>query len=123
MPVGRPAGLPKSGGRHKGTPNLTTKAKAAKIAESGLVPLDYMLAVLRNKKAPAAERMDAAKAAAPYVHSKLAAVTHSGSLGTYDAAKLANLSLEELTAFEAFLARIAAVSAAPDGDPGGDSEA
>ena len=35
-------------------------------------PLDYMLEQLRDESAPDATRMDAAKAAAPYCHARLA---------------------------------------------------
>lgn len=44
------------------------------------MPLDYMLDILRNVEASPADRMDAAKAAAPYLHAKLASVEHSGAL-------------------------------------------
>jgi hypothetical protein len=50
-------------------------------AEGGIMPLDYMLGVLRDEGQEAAIRMDAAKAAAPYVHAKLASVEHSGKDG------------------------------------------
>lgn len=59
------------GGRTKGTPNKATAAKAAAVAASGLTPLDYMLLVFRDESLPAELRLDAAKAAAPYVHPKL----------------------------------------------------
>lgn len=68
----------KTGGRAAGTPNKASAAKAAAIEASGLTPLDYMLSVLRDEGRDTAERMDAAKAAAPYVHSKLASVEHKG---------------------------------------------
>jgi hypothetical protein len=42
------------------------------LAESGITPLEYMLAVLRDEERTPAERMEAAKAAAPYVHARLA---------------------------------------------------
>src|SRR5215510_6783658 len=74
----------KTGGRQKGTPNKATVKKAAVIAAieaSGLTPLDFLVAVMRNTEAPAHERMDAAKAAAPYMHAKLAAMTVSGPNG------------------------------------------
>lgn len=45
------------------------------------MPLEYMLAVLRDVTKPAEDRMDAAKAAAPYVHAKLASVEHKGDGG------------------------------------------
>lgn len=64
----------KTGGRSAGTPNKATAAKAAAIEASGLTPLDYMLSVLRDEGRDTAERMDAAKAAAPYVHPKLSNV-------------------------------------------------
>jgi hypothetical protein len=61
----------KTGGRKKGIPNKATAAKAAAIAESGLTPLDYLLSVVRDETAETPVRVDAAKAAAPYVHPKL----------------------------------------------------
>lgn len=73
--AGRPKGLPKSGGRQRGTPNKAVAAKEAEIAASGLTPLDYMLSILRDVEKPYAERFDAAKNAAPYCHPKLAATT------------------------------------------------
>lgn len=59
-------------GRKKGVPNKATFARERAIAASGLTPLDYMLKVMRNTKAPAARRDWAASAAAPYVHPRLA---------------------------------------------------
>ena len=70
----------KSGGRVKGVPNKATAAKAAEVAASGLTPLDYMLAVLRDAGNPADMRLDAANKAAPYVHPRLAAIEHSGGM-------------------------------------------
>lgn len=64
----------KTGGRGKGTPNRATAAKAAEIAASGLTPLDYMLNVLRDENIEWRRRDEMAKAAAPYVHPKLATV-------------------------------------------------
>jgi hypothetical protein len=52
-----------------------------KAAEGGIMPLDYMLTVLRDEEMDASTRMDAAKAAAPYVHAKLASVEHKGEDG------------------------------------------
>lgn len=68
----------KTGGRAKGTPNKATAAKAAEIAASGLTPLDFMLSVLRDEDRTLDVRMDAAKAAAPYVHPKRAPVDSDG---------------------------------------------
>lgn len=79
--MARPKGLPKTGGRKRGSHNKAAAAKAAAIEASGLTPLDYMLGVLRNEAMPDALRFVAAKAAAPYVHPKLASVEHSGKDG------------------------------------------
>ena len=44
-------------------------------------PLDFLLKVMWNKNAPAVLRIDAAKAAAPYVHKKQPiALQHSGEI-------------------------------------------
>ena len=65
-------------GRPKGSRNKATTARQAKIAASGKTPLDFMIDHLRDESAPMAERIDCAKAAAPYVHPKLQATTISG---------------------------------------------
>lgn len=45
------------------------------MAEAGgIMPLEFMLQIMRDPEADRAERLDMAKAAAPYVHAKLAAV-------------------------------------------------
>lgn len=69
MAVGR-----KTGGRTKGVTNKASAAKAAAIEASGLTPLDYLLSILRDANNDQASRVDAAKAAAPYVHPRLATV-------------------------------------------------
>lgn len=70
----------KTGGRQKGTPNKKTAATVAAVEAGGITPLDYLLAVMRDADKPADIRTDAAKAAAPYVHPKLAAIEHSGGI-------------------------------------------
>lgn len=70
----------KTGGRVAGVPNKATQARQAAIAASGLTPLDYMLKLLRDESQPGDVRLDAAKAAAPYVHPRLAAVEMSGDV-------------------------------------------
>ncbi len=72
--MARPKGLPKTGGRQKGVTNKATAAKIAEVEASGLTPLDYMLTRLRDENLDHEIRMDAAKAAAPYCHARLAAV-------------------------------------------------
>lgn len=61
-------------GRKPGAINKAT-AKAREAAEAGgVMPLDFMLQRMRDEEAPMAERMDMAKAAAPYVHAKLTSI-------------------------------------------------
>ncbi len=83
MAIGR-----KTGGRQRGTPNKRTQRLEAQVEAvqkcvgvSGMTtPLEYMLAVMRNPDLDAALRFEAARASAPYVHARLAAVAveHSG---------------------------------------------
>lgn len=64
----------KTGGRKKGTRNkATTEARAAAEA-NGILPLDYMLAVMRDPEASTGRRDGMAMAAAPYLHPKLSAL-------------------------------------------------
>ena len=69
-------------GRPKGVPNKANAERQAAIAASGLTPLDYMLAVLRDENADDQRRMEAAKSAAPYVHPRLASMEHGGKDGS-----------------------------------------
>ena len=66
-----PRGGWRGGGRKKGIPNKTNKAVREKAAATGILPLEYMLKIMRNEKAPVERRDEMAKAAAPYLHSKM----------------------------------------------------
>ena len=68
------------GGRQKGTPNKATAARQAEIAKSGQTPLDYMLNIMRDPKQPKQRRDEMAKAAAPYVHPRIAAMQSNSAL-------------------------------------------
>lgn len=68
-------------GRPAGAVTRKTREIAEGAAAEGITPLDYMLSVLRDETQAPAARMDAAKAAAPYVHAKLASVEHKGEDG------------------------------------------
>jgi hypothetical protein len=68
-------------GRKPGASTRMNEAARAAAAEGGLMPLDFMLQVLRDETNTTEDRMDAAKAAAPYVHAKLASVEHKGEDG------------------------------------------
>jgi hypothetical protein len=56
---------------------MNERARKEALAE-GISPLAYMLRILRDEGQDQATRMDAAKAAAPYVHARLATIEHSG---------------------------------------------
>ena len=64
-------------GRPKGAASKANEEARRKAAESGITPLEYMLAVYRNPKNKPARRDAMAVAAAPYCHSRLSSVTHS----------------------------------------------
>ena len=77
----RPKGLPKTGGRKRGSRNKRTimqqqqsKTIVQAAKEAGLTPLEYMLKVMRDPETPPQRRDDMAKACAPYMHARLAAV-------------------------------------------------
>lgn len=84
----RPKGTPKTGGRKKGTPNKRSLAQQSKAAKGGIMPLDYMLKVLRaplpKVKDPEERRFQQARKdkmadwAAPYLHPKLMPVNKTG---------------------------------------------
>lgn len=71
-------------GRKPGTVNKATAAAREMAEATGQTPLQFMLGVMRDPEAPKADRMDMAKAAAPYVHAKLssieAKVEHEGDI-------------------------------------------
>lgn len=68
-------------GRKKGALTERTRAIAEGAAAQGETPLEYMLRVLRDPTVEHERRDDMAKAAAPYVHAKLASVAHTGKDG------------------------------------------
>ena len=61
-------------GRPKGSPNKATASREAYYAKQGIMPLDYMLQVLRDENSSEADKRWAAQAAAPYSHPRLATV-------------------------------------------------
>lgn len=65
-------------GRKPGVPNKVTAKREAEIASSGLTPLDFMLSVLRDESRELADRLYAAKNAAPYCHPKRVPVDGDG---------------------------------------------
>lgn len=77
-------------GRKKGSLTQKTREIAEQAADAGITPLEYMLQIMRAPSdhedpkvqgAREAMRFEAAKAAAPYIHPRLAAVEHTGGDG------------------------------------------
>jgi hypothetical protein len=68
------------GGRKAGTLNKRTAQQVEAVISTGQTPLEYLTSVYQNPDEDQAKRIDAAKAAAPYVHPKLS-VEHSGKDG------------------------------------------
>jgi hypothetical protein len=64
----------KTGGRQKGARNRATEEARAAAAAAGVLPLDYMLSVMRDPAADHRRRDAMAMAAAPYLHARLTAI-------------------------------------------------
>ena len=71
-------------GRKKGSPNRKSRELQAKVEAEGVTPLAYLLSVMRSEANEQAVRIDAAKAAAPFVHAKLSSVELGGEIGVRD---------------------------------------
>lgn len=102
-PGGRRAGA----GRKKGSASKKTREIADRAAAEGITPLEFMLAVMRSPsdhqdpKIQAGRevmRFEAAKAAAPYIHPRLAAIEHTGGLVVKNAADLTDAELAAIAA-------------------------
>ena len=98
-------------GRPNGSRNKASVKREAEIKASGLTPLDYMLNVLRDEKAPKEDRMWAAQHAASFVHPKLSAIEHSGTGGPSQHEAITNEEIEK---------EVAERFAAPDRSEGKD---
>jgi hypothetical protein len=70
-PLGKPN---PNGGRKKGAIGKKTADMIEAVEQTGLTPLQYLLQVMRDTSKDEPVRIDAAKAAAPYVHPRLAQV-------------------------------------------------
>jgi hypothetical protein len=65
-------------GRKPGSLTKRTRDIAEAAAAAGETPLDFLLRIMRDPSLPDGQRMDAAKNAAPYCHSRLNATTLKG---------------------------------------------
>lgn len=66
-------------GRPKGARDKLEREAAKAAASEGVMPKDFLLDLVRDIEQPLDIRIEAAKAAAPYFHARLAAVELSGS--------------------------------------------
>jgi hypothetical protein len=72
--VPRPKSFPKNGGRQKDAANKRTREIADEAATHGLMPLEYILSVVRDPSVEPERRDRMAIAAAPCIHPRLAAI-------------------------------------------------
>jgi len=75
----KPDGRKKNGGRKAGVGNKKTLATKALFEKQGVDPLQFMINIMQDETADMAIRLDAAKHAAPYVHSKLTSTVIRGA--------------------------------------------
>lgn len=61
----------KKAGRPKGAVSKKARIQEMQVVNSGMTPLEFLVSVYRNEDLPMNERIDAAKAAAPYVHKRM----------------------------------------------------
>jgi hypothetical protein len=69
----------KTGGRQKGARNRATAEARAAAEATGILPLDYMLSVMRDANADPKRRDAMAVVTAPYLHSKLSSIEEKHS--------------------------------------------
>lgn len=108
------------GGRREGAgrkPGSVSKLDAEarrKAMERGIMPLDFLLEIMRDGSQEARSRLDAAKAAAPYCHARLSATEVSGpdggpvSVRTTNILDISDLCEEELDVLERALRKTVA---------------
>ena len=83
-------------GRPKGSKTRYSISLQRQMLRSGnLTPLEYLVSVYTNDSNSLRDRLDAAKAAAPYVHPRLSAIEVSNGTLNRDARSISN---EELIA-------------------------
>jgi hypothetical protein len=109
------------GGRREGAgrkpgsvSKLDTEARR-KAMEGGIMPLDYLLGIMRNEDQDSRSRLEAAKAAAPYCHARLSSTELSGPSGgpvsvqTSQKIDISDLNDEELDILERALRKTIAL--------------
>jgi hypothetical protein len=79
MPRG---GRREGAGRKPGSVSKLDGEPRRKAMEGGMMPLDYLLGIMRDEDQDARWRLDAAKVAAPYCHARLSSTELSGPNGS-----------------------------------------
>jgi hypothetical protein len=82
-------------GRPQGAASRSNEQVRQEAAATGELPLAYMLRIMRDPSQPVGRRDDMAKAAAPFCHSRLSSVEHSGARPTVIRAPAVSATLEE----------------------------
>ena len=82
VPMAR-GGARAGAGRPKGAKNKKNREIANRLLASGKTPLEYMASIVESDdpNIPMQLKLEAAKAAAPYMHPRLNAVQHTGPDG------------------------------------------
>ncbi len=83
---GQKGGARPGAGRPKGAKTKKNAELIAAVEQSGETPLQFMLRVMRDPRKPWDDRMEMAKAAAPYVHSKLSSVEVNANVTNHEGA-------------------------------------
>lgn len=61
------------------------------MKQTGMTPLEYLLGVMNNSNIDEGKRIDAAKAACPYVHARLSSIEMNANVTTSHEDALAEL--------------------------------
>jgi BRCT domain type II-containing protein len=110
-----PGGRREGAGRKPGSVNKLDAEARKKAAEGGMMPLDYLLGIMRDEDQDSRSRLDAAKAAAPYCHARLSSTELSGpnggpvSMQTCQKLDISGLDEEELDILERALQKTIAL--------------
>ena len=98
MPRGGSQPGERRGGRKKGVKNKRTRAFVEAVKASGLMPLDFMLSIMRDEDQPMERRMEMAKAAAPHLHPRLTTTKLQGDRNAplFDLTSLSDKELQFL---------------------------
>lgn len=97
-------GKRKGAGRPKGAINKATKEERKILAEGGVLPLEYMVKVMRDGRAPTARRDAMAIAAAPYLHARLSSTEIKVSKG--EKFRKASIDMDPKEAMDAYLSTL-----------------